>query len=168
VEADGSREYLYVHNESWSWRGDDDGRDDWEAHPILKRTPRRVYVSSIGCPVEHLGTGRERWYFDSPGPAIVLDRAELERRGCASSSRHVPRWHGVRWFYLRPDPSPPAPDRVRDALEVLGLSHPCTADELKAAYRRLSMETHPDRGGSAEAFRRIDEAYDIIDMFMSR
>jgi curved DNA-binding protein CbpA len=46
---------------------------------------------------------------------------------------------------------------------VLGLSWPCTAAEVKAAYWRLSKKVHPDVGGSAEAFRRIDEAYKQFD-----
>ena len=39
---------------------------------------------------------------------------------------------------------------------------PCTMDELKAAYRRLVKEAHPDVGGSAAEFRRIDEAYEHV------
>jgi hypothetical protein len=42
---------------------------------------------------------------------------------------------------------------------TLGLSWPCTKDEVKGAYRRLCKRAHPDVGGSAEDFRRIHEAY---------
>jgi hypothetical protein len=51
----------------------------------------------------------------------------------------------------------------RDAdLQLLGLPWPCARSALKNAYRRLAKETHPDRGGSAERFRPVDEAYDRL------
>lgn len=49
---------------------------------------------------------------------------------------------------------------ARDCFADLGLSARATAAEVKAAYRRLAKEHHPDRGGDAAAFRRINEAYE--------
>ena len=34
-----------------------------------------------------------------------------------------------------------------------------TNDELKKAYRKQALKTHPDIGGSSEAFKRLGEAY---------
>jgi curved DNA-binding protein CbpA len=34
------------------------------------------------------------------------------------------------------------------------------ADEVKAAYRRLAFEAHPDRGGKTEDFVRLTNARD--------
>ena len=51
---------------------------------------------------------------------------------------------------------------TEDDLGVLGLSRGCTADDVRAAYRRLAKETHPDRGGSVEEFRRVNEAYERV------
>jgi hypothetical protein len=45
-------------------------------------------------------------------------------------------------------------------LKVLGLKHPVTRDELRAAYRGLAMTHHPDHGGTAAEFQRIQRAYD--------
>jgi DnaJ-domain-containing protein 1 len=49
-----------------------------------------------------------------------------------------------------------------EALRLLGL--PEAADDLavKAAHRRLVKQHHPDRGGDAEAFRRIQAAYRLL------
>ncbi len=44
--------------------------------------------------------------------------------------------------------------------DVLGVGRDVTEQELKAAYRRRALETHPDHGGSEEAFRRVVRAYD--------
>ncbi|MBN9167853.1 MAG: DnaJ domain-containing protein, partial [Myxococcales bacterium] len=43
--------------------------------------------------------------------------------------------------------------------DVLGVGRDVTEQELKAAYRRRALETHPDHGGNEEAFRRVVRAY---------
>lgn len=43
--------------------------------------------------------------------------------------------------------------------EILGVSPDVSKDEIKAAYRRACMRTHPDRGGSAEDFKAVQDAY---------
>lgn len=44
----------------------------------------------------------------------------------------------------------------------LGLGWPFTADDLKRAYRRKALETHPDRGGNAEDFHAVRKAYEAL------
>lgn len=44
---------------------------------------------------------------------------------------------------------------------TLGLSErPVTEHQLQAAYRKEAMRTHPDAGGSSEAFQRVRRAYE--------
>jgi DnaJ-class molecular chaperone len=43
--------------------------------------------------------------------------------------------------------------------DILELSPTADLDEIKAAYRRLSIQVHPDRGGSGALFRLVREAY---------
>lgn len=43
---------------------------------------------------------------------------------------------------------------------TLGLSRASTSDEIKAAHRRLMLESHPDRGGSDDAMAEINAARD--------
>ncbi len=54
----------------------------------------------------------------------------------------------------------------RDYYEVLGVSRTCTEIELKAAFRKLAMQHHPDRNpGDNECehkFKEINEAYDVL------
>ncbi len=48
-------------------------------------------------------------------------------------------------------------------LQVLGLSWPCTEEELTQAYRRRARKTHPDMpGGSHKEFIRVKEAYETL------
>ena len=47
-------------------------------------------------------------------------------------------------------------------LQILGLTFPFTLQELKRAYRKRALETHPDSGGTAEAFRSVHTAYQTL------
>jgi hypothetical protein len=46
---------------------------------------------------------------------------------------------------------------------ILGLPDTATLAEAKAAYRRLAMEHHPDRGGVEAEFKKIKAAWDMIE-----
>ena len=43
---------------------------------------------------------------------------------------------------------------------LLGVGRDATEVELKAAYRRRALETHPDHGGDDASFRRVVRAYE--------
>lgn len=52
-----------------------------------------------------------------------------------------------------------------DYYKTLGVNRNVSAQELKAAYRRLAMKYHPDRNPSPEAeeqFKKINEAYEVL------
>ena len=49
---------------------------------------------------------------------------------------------------------------------VLGLQPPITLVSVKAAYRRKAKETHPDLGGSTEAFVAVQNAYEAALKFV--
>lgn len=51
----------------------------------------------------------------------------------------------------------PAPEQW---FQVLGVRAAATREEIEQAYRRLAMQHHPDRGGSAEQMARINQARD--------
>src|SRR5664280_2198785 len=54
----------------------------------------------------------------------------------------------------------------RDYYEILSVSRTVTDAELKAAYRKLAMQHHPDRNpGDTECehkFKELNEAYDVL------
>jgi molecular chaperone DnaJ len=54
----------------------------------------------------------------------------------------------------------------RDYYEILGVGKNATADELKAAYRKLAIKFHPDKNqGNKEAeekFKELNEAYSVL------
>lgn len=46
-----------------------------------------------------------------------------------------------------------------DALDIFQLPWDFTLDELKVAYRRVSLAVHPDRGGTTEMFNTVNQCY---------
>lgn len=46
--------------------------------------------------------------------------------------------------------------------EVLGVPRDADAATIKAAYRKLAKKHHPDKGGDAEEFKKVQKAYDIL------
>jgi len=46
--------------------------------------------------------------------------------------------------------------------EVLGVGADASQADIKAAYRRLSRQVHPDQGGSGALFRKVTEAYETL------
>ena len=55
---------------------------------------------------------------------------------------------------------------MRDYYDILGVNRGCDEAGLKAAFRKLAMEHHPDRNGgcndAAGRFKEINEAYSVL------
>jgi DnaJ family protein C protein 8 len=64
-----------------------------------------------------------------------------------SGSEHIARLHrpGAKYFNMNP-------------FEVLGLTHKATSEEVRAAYRRLSVKVHPDKNPDNERAQSAFEA----------
>jgi hypothetical protein len=58
----------------------------------------------------------------------------------------------------RPPPRPRT--EPRSIWDTLGVSTKATELEIRRAYRLRALETHPDRGGTDEAFREVRAAYE--------
>jgi molecular chaperone DnaJ len=50
----------------------------------------------------------------------------------------------------------------KDYYEVLGLKKGASASEIKKAFRTLAKELHPDKGGDENAFKEVNEAYEVL------
>src|SRR3954464_9693811 len=55
---------------------------------------------------------------------------------------------------------------MRDYYDILGVERGCDDGALKAAFRKLAMEHHPDRNGGCEEaegrFKELNEAYSVL------
>src|SRR4030065_524441 len=54
----------------------------------------------------------------------------------------------------------------RDYYDVLGVQRTCTLEDLRRVYRKLALDSHPDRTpGNQEAeerFKEVNEAYSVL------
>jgi DnaJ-class molecular chaperone len=51
---------------------------------------------------------------------------------------------------------------VTDPYKILNISHHATLEDVKSAYKKKALLTHPDRGGNSEEFNKINTAYETI------
>ncbi|EGB11793.1 hypothetical protein AURANDRAFT_17901, partial [Aureococcus anophagefferens] len=45
---------------------------------------------------------------------------------------------------------------------ALGVSRDASAGDIARAYRRRSLACHPDKGGDAEQFKKLNEAKEVL------
>ena len=58
--------------------------------------------------------------------------------------------------------APTGPMTAKEALAVLGLKPGASAEEVRAAHRRLLKGYHPDKGGTDYLAAKINQAKDIL------
>ena len=49
-----------------------------------------------------------------------------------------------------------------DLYGILGIKNTASKEEIKKAYRKASLKHHPDRGGNAEEFKKVNRAYEVL------
>ncbi|WOL09221.1 chaperone protein dnaJ 49-like [Canna indica] len=55
--------------------------------------------------------------------------------------------------------------KQKDFYEILGLEQSCTVDDIRRAYRKLSLKVHPDKNhapGAEEAFKEVSNAFQCL------
>ncbi|KAL5698029.1 hypothetical protein ACHQM5_029117 [Ranunculus cassubicifolius] len=61
--------------------------------------------------------------------------------------------------------------RKKDYYEILGIDKECSGEEVKKAYRKLSLKVHPDKNkapGAEEAFKAVSKAFQCLSNEESR
>lgn len=109
-------------------------------------------------------------YFTYDGIQMVLACDKWNRvednmqaiRKTISSLRMIPEW-GVSDMLKRAFTGFKALEEKNDKRsweEILGVPRGATTSEIKDAYRKQVMQHHPDKGGDAETFHKIQKAYE--------
>ena len=105
--------------------------------------------------------------FNAP-PQFYQDYAEARpsrerprpkpKRDWAGADDFFREFHGGFFgFEARDSGGPPEPDYP---YSVFGLPRSSSDGDVKKAYREAVLQAHPDKGGSAELFGRVREAWD--------
>ena len=50
----------------------------------------------------------------------------------------------------------------KDYYNILGVDKNANPEEIKSAFRKKAHEHHPDKGGNAEKFKELNEAYQVL------
>ncbi|XP_052199404.1 chaperone protein dnaJ 49-like [Diospyros lotus] len=61
--------------------------------------------------------------------------------------------------------------RKKDYYEILGLEKDCSVEDVRKAYRKLSLKVHPDKNnapGAEEAFKLVSKAFQCLSIEESR
>eukprot|EP00262_Sarcandra_glabra_P019463 TRINITY_DN7344_c0_g1_i2.p1 TRINITY_DN7344_c0_g1~~TRINITY_DN7344_c0_g1_i2.p1 ORF type:complete len:367 (-),score=49.77 TRINITY_DN7344_c0_g1_i2:263-1363(-) len=61
--------------------------------------------------------------------------------------------------------------KQKDYYEILGLEKACSVEDVRKAYRKLSLKVHPDKNkapGSEEAFKKVSKAFQCLSSEESR
>ncbi len=132
-------------------------------HRIVRQNARKIYVNCDPFDEDEWARRGERGgepSGDAPKTrTLAVDRVTLRTEG-RFRRRHARR---DLFFYASEQ------DGIRDVeagltakyawCATLGVQFPCSADSIKAAYRRLALTSHPDAGGDPAEFRTIEQAY---------
>jgi cell division septum initiation protein DivIVA len=144
---------------------------DLQAAVAGPRTKKRLAVLAAFA---LYGVSAREWLSDAPQRVVQdLLRQQLrqEHRGSRRRTRTDERSTDQRSSHRErtepgdgfADAAPPGADpRRHQAYCQLGLQWGASREAIKRAHRRLVKQHHPDMGGEAEAFRRINEAYQLL------
>ena len=123
--------------------------------PKAPNRPERWYFCEA-----HAGEYNRNWdYFAGLSPEEAARRAADEVQGNAGFRQ------SAQWQWAGPGDGSRSRDEMR-ALDALGLDSDADFKAVKAAYRKLAKENHPDlKPGDADAaktFKQVQASYDVL------
>lgn len=148
-------------------------RDDLIAE-LDKMRAVRITISS-NVPLRQDGLPRASFREpDDPGVAVYFtvkrksyvlscDRWDKVKDNLRAIGQHIAALRGIERWGVTTVEEMFSPFLLPEKLgwwSVLGIDENASKDEIKKAYRRLSLEFHPDSGGDRAAWERIREAYE--------
>ncbi|QIL02666.1 J domain-containing protein [Sphingomonas sinipercae] len=162
-------------------RSDDWGFPRWRSYGDKGRGAAKVRLCDReGCseagdrPAPKAPNSPERWYFCEAHAAEYnknwnyfagLSEAEAAKRAAGEERDAGGFRQSSHWQWGGPGDGTRTRDEMR-ALDALELESDAGFEEVKAAYRRLAKENHPDlKPGDEEAakrFQKVQTAYEVL------
>ena len=161
-------------------RSDDWGFPRWRPYGSGRGAAKVRLCDREGCdevgdrPAPKAPNSPDRWYFCEGHAAEYnknwnyfagLDAAEAARRANEEAAGAAGYRHSAHWAWGGPGDGTRSADEMR-ALGALDLDSDAEFKDIKAAYRRLAKENHPDlKPGdmeAAERFQKVQAAYDVL------
>jgi hypothetical protein len=152
------------------WRGYGSGREATQ----VRLCDRHGCEEPGNCPAPKSPNNPERWYFCETHAGEYnrgwnyfegLNAEEAAAREASESSTAAGYTQSKHYAWGGPGDGTRSRDELR-ALEALGLESDADFDAVKAAWRRMAKENHPDvRPGDADAavrFQAVQAAYEIL------
>lgn len=96
--------------------------------------------------------------------------ATKDKRPDRWSTYSTPVWNEGQGHQIIVSPAAKALDYFQESLAILGIDEEegITAERLKSAWKSASLRTHPDKGGSKEAFDEVTRAYKYVEKILLR
>ena len=161
-------------------RSDDWGFPRWRPYGKGRDAARIRLCDREGCneigdrPAPKAPHSTERWYFCEAHAAEYnknwnyfagLSREEAARRAAEEEKGNSGFRQSAQWKWAGPGDGSRSREEMR-ALSVLEVEADAEFKAVKAAYRRLAKNNHPDlKPGDADAatrFKQIQAAYDVL------
>lgn len=161
-------------------RSNDWGFPRWSSYGKSREAARVRLCDRIGCndpgdrPAPKAPNSPERWYFCQSHAAEYnknwnyfagLSPEEAAREAAEDASSGSAYRASAHWQWAGPGDDSRSRDEMR-ALDALEVDSDSGFDSVKAAYRRLAKENHPDvNQGDDEAakrFQQVQAAYDVL------
>ena len=78
------------------------------------------------------------------------------------SKKSIAEWHSDLQARIEQAKTSKLSDPAKELRDRLGVNENATDIEIRKAYHKIALTTHPDKGGDAEEFKKIDHAYKIL------
>lgn len=128
----------------------------WAFHKAKEEYPeltyREILILIADNRNEWLNYFHSRWKFSSNNEEKQRHQREKQQTKNSAKQRH----------YQSSTRSDDLGKRYQSHLNILQLKFPFSRQELKIAYRKKALLTHPDTGGTTESFRKVHIAFEIL------
>ncbi|KAL1225586.1 Chaperone protein dnaJ 49 [Cardamine amara subsp. amara] len=131
-----------------------------KARRLDPNLPMDDLVSELNNKSDEPGSGKSHGSATAKDSPNSSDRPSLRQRGSSTtSSSSSISYTEEQISIVRKIKS------KKDYYEILGVESNCSVDDLRKAYRKLSLKVHPDKNqapGSEEAFKSVSKAFQCL------